>query len=246
MFPPIRLPVFVMGCCIGYMRILANKPPTSADTHERYDHIMSQRPFLVSRNDVTTPAIIYGFIVTSGILFHFIAPTLSLCFRVFAEPILPLLFFDWILNLTKESDASIDVSRSAASNPSVVERFLQSKFMLFMGKISFSFYACHLITSQCTAMLIHYFEDGRFGLLIPSWAIAIVFPLSIFVGWLITTYIEIPMQKWLLSSARQAYHRVEEESSYEDSIHQLAPASNLEITTTNNLPILEDTKISTY
>lgn len=42
-------------------------------------------------------------------------------------------------------------------------------------------------------------EDGVFiDMTIPSWAIAIVFPLSILVGWLVTAYIEAPMQKWLL------------------------------------------------
>ena len=261
MFPPNRLPVFVMGCCIGYMRILANKPQTGDDTTtspEQYDHIMSRRPFCVSRNNVTTPAIIYGFIVIFGILLHFVSPTLSLLLRVFAEPILPLLFFDWILNLTKQPDALTDGGNTDVSNPSVVERFLQSKFMLFMGKISLSFYACHLTIAHYTALLIRYCEHGSVNndtensllddAMIPSWAIVIVFPLSILVGWLITTYIETPMQKWLMSSSSPSgpYTHVVEESLPAELNQQQQPANTFELTTANILSTSEEVKISSY
>jgi hypothetical protein len=128
----------------------------------------------------------------------------------------PVIFFDWILTLTrqkdKHEDEGEDINDSGGSNVptslSMVEKFLQSKFMLFMGRISLSFYACHILISAYVGMFIYYCTHGQLSkededfdytvTFIPSWAILIVFPLSIVIGWLLTICVEAPMQKWLL------------------------------------------------
>jgi hypothetical protein len=253
MFPPNRLPVFVMGCCLGYMRILANHPggasssgraapvntnsntnsnsnmtppplpPTATATAslspEEEERLMAQKPFCVSATSVTSPAAAYGVIVLFGLLMHFSFPSAAMLFRILIEPAVPLLFFDWILTLTRqkedeeeeEDDDDVLIGEpdsNGSSKLSKVENILQSKFMQFMGRISLSFYACHLLIAGYVGVFLYYCKHGQLskdeedGLLvitlIPSWAILIVFPLSILCGWLLTTYFEAPAQKWLL------------------------------------------------
>lgn len=248
-FPPNRLPVFVMGCCLGYMRILANHYPssnsssanttdlfmtpnpltqTSSDdggnsvevrssppqqevassqtqhlqSPEEQDQGVAQRPFLFSPNNVTSPALLYACIIIFGILLHFVSPAAAFLLRIVVEPLVPLLFFDWILGLTRVKTVSEDIDTLT-----MVEKFLQSKFMLFMGKISLSFYACHLLLAEYFSILVYYSNHGHITpqndedvllyMAIPSWAIVVVFPLAIGLGWLITVFVEAPMQRCL-------------------------------------------------
>jgi len=259
MFPPNRLPVFVMGCCLGYMRILANHNPAPTGVHndipaitssstahppatsgvgsylqvnsqsptaptvntpplsrEEQEKVMAQTPFVVSPNNVTSPAWMYASVAVVGLGFHFVSPTVAFLLRVIIEPAIPLLFFDWILNLTRQKDAEVGSggpNSSSTSNPQAltyVDKFLQSKVMQFMGKISLSFYACHLIVAGYFSMFLYYCNHGERPskseddeenatlFAIPSWAIPVVLILSIVVGWLMTNYVEAPMQKRLL------------------------------------------------
>lgn len=216
MFPPNRLPVFVMGCCLGYMRILAKKAdnmytdPSSLQPSNRnaeFDHDLSLRPFCVTDNSLL-PAYQYGLIIVVGIIFHFVAPVLAFALRIIFEPLVPVLFFDWIVVLTRNGRANENNEKM-----NIIEKFLRSKIMLFMGRISLSFYACHLLVCQYIGMLTYFIRNGHvsqergnvFGndMAIPPWAICIVLPCSIMAGWLVTIFFERPVQKWLLQKLPQ-------------------------------------------
>lgn len=278
MFPANRLPVFVMGCCLGYMRVLSaqllddftpevvvitpspSQSPvlvTTMMSPQEEDHVVAQKPFCVAPGNVLSPAMGYVFVVLLGVGLHFVSPTAAFFLRVLIEPAVPALFFDWILTLTAPRRC---LSSGALPAESMVEIFLKSRFMLFMGRISLSFYACHLLISGYVGMIIYYSRHGKLFMsqgdtymqpvIIPSWAIMIVFPLSIFAGWLMTIYIEAPMQKWLskklsspLSERQGGGDPAPQRHENDDQAHQHL-ASHFE---TSNLP--EDSgevRISTY
>lgn len=195
-FPPNRLPVFIMGCCAGLMRIRVSQQ----ENHHSTDDINLNsvvRTLLLNSNDSTSPMVIFILTIIFGIILSIINPGLGGLLRILTEIFYPILYFDWILILTH--------SKKDETSYVFVEQFLRSNVMQFMGEISMSFYMIHIIVMIYTALLIHYiqtkqwyWEDAGIAL-IPSWSIPFVLCISIFLGWILTVFYEIPIQNKILS-----------------------------------------------
>jgi len=185
-----------------------NIPPSVA-------HIQPVQPFIFSSNDPTTPAIIFITTIFIGILLSHLNSTLSTIFRIFSELTYPILFFDWILimsyrhrNLPSSSSSSSEWINNN-NNYTFIEKCLRSRFFQFMGRISMSFYMIHFIVLDYTGLSIHYIQTGQLiwdsdledGIgFIPSSFIPLVLFFSLFLGWVLTDYFELPIQALLLKN----------------------------------------------
>ena len=218
LFPPCRLPVFVMGCCIGHIRLLSLKPSNNnannssllAHEEEKHDELKSERTdskltLLLLETDCTTPTIIYVLIMFVGMALSGIGmEDFAWIIRMYCEPLLPILLFDWIIALTQPVPSTVISSTHSAQAPSLsyVQQALESRCVQFLGHISMSFYMVHELVLTYVTMLLHgeQSDDDEqaigFG---PSvYTILIVLTLSLILGWLCTEFIEIPVQKSII------------------------------------------------
>lgn len=229
MFPPFRIPVFIMGCCLGHIRLICETETIEAeDTIEQGNRIHpaieqsetsdSQPAYPLPDGAISTTAPqtavksrshigfwvlsadVYAIIFTGCILFitawnTFLSQEVGAIYRCLGEMITPVLFYDWILALMKPRVADEPYSFS--------ERFLRSKALQWIGRISFSLYACHLLIFGYVVWIIFGYEVGYDGMdrshnEPPLWVIPVVLVMSVFFGWLVTEYIEIPTQKYIM------------------------------------------------
>merc|ERR1719240_1546016 len=98
-----------------------------------------------------------------------------------------MLFFDWILALTDPT----------AKERSYVARFFRTRIMVFFADISMAIYLIHMLVLQLVGYIVNLGVQGP-G---PFWAILIVLPLTIFVGWLMTRFVEEPLAKLVRGDA---------------------------------------------
>jgi peptidoglycan/LPS O-acetylase OafA/YrhL len=181
------------------------------------------RPFIFASNDPTTPAIIFITTIFIGIIVSQLNSTITTIIRIFSELTYPILYFDWILIMTNPH-RNLSTLSSSVSSPSLsdgidnssdnnngeysfFEKCLRSRFFQFMGRISMCFYMIHFIVIDYTGLIVHYIRTGKiiwdsnlkYGIgFIPSSTIPLVLIISVFLGWLLTDYFELPIQAWLL------------------------------------------------
>jgi peptidoglycan/LPS O-acetylase OafA/YrhL len=195
-FPLCRLPVFIMGCCLGHSVLILAK---GGDEYDCYllcccSAKNSTRPYVAGLL-IWTLAII-GFAAIGLIAY-------SGAFRVLGEVFSPMLFYDLILLMLKPKTKGTEMS--------LTERFLRIAPLQFLGRISYSFYACHFVVIQYLGLLIYAAghngaipDRGKIGLdallwsSIPSWAIPLCIALTVLVGWLVTDYVEGPLANYVL------------------------------------------------
>ena len=185
------------------------------------------RPFIFASNDPTTPAIIFITTIFIGIIVSQLNSTIAIIIRIFSELTYPILYFDWILIMTNPH-RNLSTLSSSVSSPSLsdgidnsndnnndndkysfFEKCLRSRFFQFMGRISMCFYMIHSIVIDYTGVIVHYIRTGKIiwdsnlknGIgKIPSSTIPLVLIISVFLGWLLTDYFELPIQAWLLKN----------------------------------------------
>ena len=102
-------------------------------------------------------------------------------FRLILEVMLPMLFFDWVIALSGEES-------------SATRTFFSSTVMRWVGDISMSFYMVHMLIWEW-AVKIRNSNIPDKSETPPVWLIPVCFPISIFLGWLLTILFEKPAQK---------------------------------------------------
>jgi hypothetical protein len=190
-------------------------------------HIAFIRPFIFASNDPTTPAIIFITTIFIGIIVSQLNSTITTIIRIFSELTYPILYFDWILIMTNPH-RNLSTLSSSVSSPSLsdgidnsndnnnnndkysfFEKCLRLRFFQFMGRISMCFYMIHSIVIDYTGLIVHYIRTGKIiwdsnlknGIgKIPSSTIPLVLIISVFLGWLLTDYFELPIQAWSLKN----------------------------------------------
>jgi len=199
-------------------------------------HIAFIRPFIFASNDPTTPAIIFITTIFTGIIFSQLNYTIAIIIRIFSELTYPILYFDWILIMTNPH-RNLSTSSSSVSSPSLTdgidnsndnnnddnysffEKCLRSRFFQFMGRISMCFYMIHFIVIDYTGLIVHYIRTGKiiwdsnlkYGIgFIPSSTIPLVLIISVFLGWLLTDYFELPIQAWSMKNNSSSRARTAE------------------------------------
>jgi peptidoglycan/LPS O-acetylase OafA/YrhL len=217
-FPPNRLPVFVMGCCAGLVALRSEQDDAGSQQMRLPQQQLVEpqsdlaRPLCFKHNDTVTPAIVFMSIVIMGTLFSILRlEVLSFLVRLLGEAILPILFYDWIIALSRSvaTSSSSEGDTTTSLPPPVyssVEKLFRSKPLQFLGHISMSFYVVHLLVLAYVGWIIraasitHVEDTTDIGddPAIPGWAIPIVFVISLFIGWIATEFVEIPAQRFLV------------------------------------------------
>ena len=199
-------------------------------------HIAFIQPFIFANNDPTTPAVIFITTIFIGIIFSQLNSTITIIIRIFSELTYPILYFDWILIMTNPH-RNLSTLSSSVSSPSLsdgidnsndnyndnkysfFEKCLRSRFFQFMGRISMCFYMIHFIVIDYTGLIVHYIRTGKIiwdsnlknGIgIIPSSTIPLVLIISVFLGWLLTDYFELPIQAWSLKNNSSSRARTTE------------------------------------
>mmetsp|Transcript_11891 Transcript_11891/g.19601 ORF Transcript_11891/g.19601 Transcript_11891/m.19601 type:complete len:298 (-) Transcript_11891:304-1197(-) len=217
-FPPVRIPVFIMGCCVALLRMMDqnndcgttttnnnnnndnnNKDnnsksvgnTTSTDTRGKI------RTILLPEDNVFIPTGIYVVnCIVGTVLTGLNYIDAGEFIRAMSESLFPILFFDWILIMTRP--------RKAGEEFSIVEKFFRSDALQFMGRISMSFYMIHEIVQLYTALIVFRIRTNRSVTdeeeqsYLPSFCIPIVLVISLFLGWVLTEYFEAPTSRYII------------------------------------------------
>lgn len=260
-FPPCRLPVFVMGCCLAHIRLITLSQRTNTGTHtssssssssvtcatetegqfleagtrtetgtegepegEKGKKDLSSSPYpspslLFRESDTTSPALLYVAIMIVGMIFSATGnDEFAWQMRMFCEPLIPVLLFDWIMSLTQHqrpTPSASDSSEMLDFPPlTCVEWFLHTRPIQFLGHISMSFYMIHeVVLIYLTEAIIGNNEDNdddvdagddeesSTHMNLKSWTVVMsVIVVSVLLGWLLTDYVESPMQQLVLKT----------------------------------------------
>ena len=185
MNPLVRLPIFVMGMCAGFVRVHSEqKRAQQADA--------SQTP--VSRRDVPLEE------ATAGHCFHpavsavawliatLTATAMTLVCRIhfmsrfWLEVGFPILFYEFLLAVT-----------NPAYQFACITSFFRCTPMRFLGDISMSTYMIHILLAATFGLFV---QDRIWGDL-AWWTVLAVVPASILLGWLMTEFFEKPIARRL-------------------------------------------------
>ncbi|EOD37509.1 hypothetical protein EMIHUDRAFT_454871 [Emiliania huxleyi CCMP1516] len=203
-WPPIRLPTFVMGMLAARQAELEAKDP--ALSQNCYSLAKACR-----RHYATALLLVWLLIVVLGILEQLFLTSAGfgyLC-RIAGEAALPILFYELIVALAYPA--------SAPRPPSTTHAFLGSEPLRRFANISLAVYVVHqtlIIYMTLAAYGVLWpgafatnggpevwrsaASKGRAGgalMLMPKWGTAATLPLSIFLGWLLTYGFERPMSR---------------------------------------------------
>lgn len=195
MLPLARVPVFFMGCCAGKLRLLV-----CADTRTEL------QPLLFAKNDITSPLVVYCVAgAATAVLSRTVYYNYKIIYclsQVIPEILFPVLYFDWVINLT---DPQYTSSLQNSTKPFFV-RFLRSAQLQFLGRISLNVYLLSLVVHWYVAYAIlslqgetvftgwHQWDVLR----PPFWSVPISASVTIFLGWLLTDYFEDPLNKLIV------------------------------------------------
>eukprot|EP00428_Durinskia_dybowskii_P066009 CAMPEP_0170365814 /NCGR_PEP_ID=MMETSP0117_2-20130122/6098_1 /TAXON_ID=400756 /ORGANISM="Durinskia baltica, Strain CSIRO CS-38" /LENGTH=479 /DNA_ID=CAMNT_0010620387 /DNA_START=2244 /DNA_END=3684 /DNA_ORIENTATION=+ len=180
MFPINRLPVFIMGMCIGLMRVLPGA-----------DH--AELPTLIFRkHDAASPAAIYWLIILLGIILStWVSQAVTIIARGCIEVAVPVIFFDWLLELTRAKKEKL-FSHGGNAN---------------MGKISMGFYMLHALVLYYVGLTCYHSRNSNESMVldseqdafIPLWAMPIVIVLALAVGAAFTQFVELPLHDLIIA-----------------------------------------------
>ena len=176
MWPPCRLPVFVMGMLAAKMQVVSE---------EDVAVVMGGTPVLktgASAFMCDTPVFkVLGVTMADTLFLIYLAmigtafvPALTISF--IPELLVSMLFFDWVVALCREE--------------SVTRRFLSSHPMTFLGDISMCFYMVHVLV---------WWGLQALGLSGQAWGLPVGIVFSLLVGWLLHCFWEKPMRNFILS-----------------------------------------------
>jgi len=182
--PPMRLPVFIMGCCAGMEHLhRLNDEKTNCEKASRqsanWEFIKCFTPILMgviigmSGDDNECYELDIGFCFDNGLV------------RMLLEALMPILYYDLILALVNPV--------GDCGNPSWFLNLCNSKFLQFVGEISYSLLVVHF-TVYVTMKFV---TEFRAQIIPPT-----IF-LSIFGGWLMYRFYEKPMVSYLHRSGQK-------------------------------------------
>ena len=210
MFPPLRLPVFVMGCCAALERLHA------AGAHPFHTPPSSRTPRPRTRATNATKLVL----LWAGLMIVAVAGSRSLVwtglegqwwgrYRLGLEMVFPVLFYHVLIALTVERS-----EEAAAAAPAVIA-FLKHGAFQELGQVSMSFFLVHELCQEFAyaqaaaagwipSVDIHgdagmpYDKEPNLRLLV---LVGVVCPLalSLMLGWGLTRAVEKPLTRRLLS-----------------------------------------------
>ena len=227
--PPIRLPVFVMGCCAAFQRLdIAHRATLGAIPGPELSTRGGWR-----RNAGVLVAIWLALVLASISIYECVGaglfgPTELGSFisyydvqtwpRVFLELTMPLVFCNLIVVLALDMPGAGEGAPSDAGQKPTSRRcdvrlhqltisLFHSKPLQFLGEISMSFYMVHTLVLQALQELFFSLGWGNVPLAYhgkcPVWLALIGMLLSLFLGWMITEYFEKPVARCLVKCTSQ-------------------------------------------
>lgn len=219
MFPPARLPIFIMGCCLGYIRV-KKRDTTSLNTSDTIEstviplaYTFNAKPIIFDTNATTQIPLVFVIVVAVGTYFTATDQyDYGRTVRILSELFMPILYYDWIIAMTKHN-------RNYPGDYSITERIFRSSPLQFLGKTSMSFYMSHMMVLRYFQIFLMlsindrqlYHLHDKHEILIPWWGIFIVLPLAILIGWFMTEFFEKPMQGIIISF----FFSVKKENSFD-------------------------------
>ncbi|CAE7245112.1 unnamed protein product [Symbiodinium sp. CCMP2592] len=194
MWPPVRLPIFVMGICAGLSRV-------RGEQHRAAQADSCQTP--VSRRDVPLEVgskwgieaclpdwvwvLLWTGLTLYGTTITFLC-SVNLRFRFTLEVVFPMIFYEFILAIT-----------SPTAEGACLVRFFRSKPMRFLGDISMCAYMIHMLLGEVLGYATGT-QTGRW----PWWTLLAVLPNAILLGWMLTEFFEKPISRCLRPDRRAA------------------------------------------
>ena len=175
-YPLCRFPVFMMGCLAGKLMIMQRQ-------HTSVKFMCLPNPTMCMKMSDLCLVIYLSFVVFYTMIASGVwgLQDLTYQFRLILEVMLPMLFFDWVIALSGEES-------------SATRTFFSSTVMRWVGDISMSFYMVHMLIWEW-AVKIRNSNIPDKSETPPVWLIPVCFPISIFLGWLLTILFEKPAQK---------------------------------------------------
>ncbi|CAE7931448.1 unnamed protein product [Symbiodinium necroappetens] len=195
MWPPVRLPIFVMGICAGLSRVRGEQQRAAqADS--------CQTP--VSRRDVPVEVgsrwgveaclpdwvwvLLWTGLTLYGTTITFLCST-NIPFRFTLEVVFPMIFYEFILAIT-----------SPTAEGACLVRLCRSKPMRFLGDISMCAYMVHVLLGEA----LGYATGTHIGAW-PWWTPLAVLPNAILLGWMLTEFFEKPISRCLRPDKHAAH-----------------------------------------
>lgn len=205
--PFLRLPVFVIGCACAVECFRRVKEIRSNYQPRRFvDDQCSSLPLCC----VWAATVAFGIFISIVGRFNPNLAWLAFVYRVLSECWLPLLFYGMLRALVlEETRSQID---DAATSCAV--RLFSSRPLQLLGEISFSYYMVHMLVLGCCALADGphgdaedrdaQFDATNYGLYGPdptysAKLIPLTTVFSLFLGYLLTFYVEKPLAKRLRS-----------------------------------------------
>lgn len=208
-WPPFRLPVFVMGCCAAFHTLHHIKSrKESVEGKTKNDDGRGRRYFQLSDLFFVGFLLLLAGVIFAGHLDVESGLTLSYMQMVglMSEALFPILLFDLIVSLGVEPNLGMK---------GVAFRILSSRPATFLGEISMSFYMVHAIVAKMFALAYNPKPEVDYWdleirtdeiqeaykdmfLKMPPWGMAVVLPISLLLGWILTVFVERPCARLLL------------------------------------------------
>lgn len=200
-WPPNRLPVFIMGMLAARQAELE----ASDAVHRQQCHDCS---YWMGYHRATLLFAFWMVFVSAGVVQQIVYDDIwiSGAMRLGGEMVLPMLFYDLILALAYPAKLE--------KPPTWLHRLLSTLPFRWFANISLAVYVVHLLLIQYIVLVFYprleELELQRDDSLsrMPAVGIAATLPLSILVGWLLTTFYEKPMSALILRIVLPAPNRV--------------------------------------
>lgn len=188
MWPPYRLPVFVMG-------MVAARQAMAEATDKTNAQACCGRTSNDGRHAWVLMGIWVAFIVV-GCYYNFmgshdgrIPP--GVVVRVMGEVWLPCVYYELLVELAYPA--------AHTEPPSRLHAFLASAPLRWFADISLAVYVVHQTLIASLVVLVYGPQPlGQGSILMPRWGAAATLPLSVAIGWLLTHYFEKPINKCIL------------------------------------------------
>lgn len=202
MFPPLRLPVFVMGICAALDRLyIAGSHPV----HSVSNYVRDLQPW--SRASPTRIAQLWiGFMAAAIFCGPRVLEWLEMSeewsefYRLWLEMCLPILFYHMLIAFTGDVYPS-----EARAKEDLVVRIFRRREVRWLGEISMSFYLMHEICQEVAFMAAisrgwWSSQTRPLSFTKANIMVAVLMPLtlSLISGWVLTSLVEKPIARCLL------------------------------------------------
>merc|ERR1719295_375353 len=175
LWPPVRLPQFIMGVLAGLLR--------NEGLGMRAGHTNWNTKQWTQCSNIMGASLVVSLVVLSVIVNVVEIDALNLAVFLLQYAV-AWWAMEFIISLTFEDD-------------SFVSKLLTSKLALYLGRISYAVYLIHIPVHQYISYIAYGASDDMY---IPIWCIPVMWIISIILGILLNRFIEEPLRKKLRPS----------------------------------------------